>query len=54
MKISFSENFYELLVEIIGFIATDKPKAASKFKKELIVAKKRLTISLQLQKINLF
>ena len=38
MKIKFSGNFYFLLNEIIDFIAKDKPLAARKFKKDLILA----------------
>ena len=41
MKINFSENFYFLLNEIIDFIAKDKPAAARKFKKDLIVSIKK-------------
>jgi len=41
MKINFSENFYFLLNEIIDFISKDKPEAARKFKKDLIVAIKK-------------
>ena len=41
MKINFSEKFYFLLNEIIDFIAKDKPLAARKFKKDLIIAIKK-------------
>jgi len=41
MKINFSENLYFLLNEIIDFIAKDKPIAARKFKKDIIVAIKK-------------
>ena len=41
MKINFSENFYFLLNEIIDFKSKDKPEAARKFKKDLIVAIKK-------------
>lgn len=41
MKIKFSGNFYFLLNEIIDFIAKDKPLAARKFKKDLIIAIKK-------------
>jgi plasmid stabilization system protein ParE len=38
MKISFSENFYFFLNEIIDFIAKDKPSAARKFRKDILLA----------------
>ena len=38
MKIKFSENFYFLLNEIIDFIAKDKPSAARKFRKDILLA----------------
>lgn len=41
MKIKFSEDFYFLLNEIIDFIAKDKPLAARKFKKDIIIAIKK-------------
>lgn len=41
MKVKISKLFYLLLNEIIIFIAKDKPIAARKFKKELILAIKK-------------
>lgn len=41
MNIKFTEEFYFLLNEIIDFIATDKPLAARKFKKDLITSIKK-------------
>lgn len=38
MKIDVSDEFFELLGEIVHFIAKDKPSAARKFKKDLISA----------------
>ena len=36
MKISFSEKFTNLLSELIEYISKDKPKAARKFKVDLL------------------
>ncbi|WP_309609652.1 type II toxin-antitoxin system RelE/ParE family toxin [Flavobacterium sp.] len=41
MKINFAETFYILLEEQVTYIAKDKPLAAKKFKKDLIVCLKR-------------
>ncbi|WP_396193011.1 type II toxin-antitoxin system RelE/ParE family toxin [Flavobacterium sp.] len=41
MSIKFTEEFYFLLNEIVDFIATDKPLAARKFKKNLITSIKK-------------
>lgn len=41
MNIKFTEEFYFLLNEIVDFIATDKPLAARKFKKNLITSIKK-------------
>jgi plasmid stabilization system protein ParE len=38
MKVNLSDSFFESLGEIISYIARDKPLAARKFKKELIIA----------------
>lgn len=38
MKINLSDAFFELLGEIVNYIAKDKPIAARKFKKDLIVS----------------
>ncbi len=36
MKIKFTTDFQQDLIEIVRFIALDKPKAARKFKNDLI------------------
>ena len=38
MKIDLDDEFFDLLGEIVRFIARDKPLAARKFKKDLISA----------------
>ena len=38
MKIDIDDEFFDLLGEIIHFIAKDKPSAARKFKKDLILS----------------
>lgn len=38
MKIDLDDEFFDLLGEIVRFIAKDKPLAARKFKKDLISA----------------
>ena len=41
MKVKFLKSFYFQLNEIVDYIAKDKPQAARKFKKELVVAIKK-------------
>ena len=41
MKIDTDDEFFDLLGEIVRFIAKDKPTAARKFKKDLILAIKK-------------
>ena len=41
MKIDIDDEFFDLLGEIVRFIAKDKPTAARKFKKDLILAIKK-------------
>ena len=41
MKIKFSEDFYDLLNDIMSFIALDKPLAAKKFRKDIIAVIKK-------------
>jgi plasmid stabilization system protein ParE len=38
MRIDLDDEFFDLLGEIVRFIAKDKPLAARKFKKDLIAA----------------
>lgn len=38
MRIDLNDEFFDLLGEIVRFIAKDKPLAARKFKKDLIAA----------------
>lgn len=38
MKIDLDDEFFHMLVDIVRFIAKDKPLAARKFKKDLISA----------------
>ena len=41
MKIRFTDDFYYLLNQQLEYIAKDKPLAARKFKKDLIIAIKK-------------
>ena len=55
MKVELANDFFYLLGEIVRFIAKDKPLAAKKFKKDLIVVlKKDLQFPYNYKKSNYF